>query len=198
MSGIIAWNYFSDCLLTTSNTFRENSAIFGKVYFPRLILPLSKVISSLSKFFVQLILFFGLYTYFLFNGNTIIKPSIYAFLYLPLMILQMAFLGQGIGMIISSLTNKYRDLAYLVTFGTQLLMYASPIVYPLSVVPDDYKTIILANPMTPIIEGFRYAFIGNGVINTGLIFYSISITIIIFLLGLIVFNKVEKSFIDIV
>ena len=196
MSGIIAWNYFSSCLNATSNTFVLNSNLFGKVYFPRIIMPLSKVISGLATFTVQLLMFFCFYFYYLVIGNNSINPSLKTLSLIPILIIQMAMLGQGLGMIISSLTTKYRDLTYLVTFGSQLLMYASPIVYPLSIVPDKYKAILIANPMTPVIEGFRLAFVGKGNLESGLFVYSITITIIIFFSGILIFNRVEKSFID--
>ena len=196
MSGIIAWNYFSSCLTSTSGTFTTNAGLFGKVYFPRIIVPLSTVVSGLSRFGVQFIMFFGFYFYYRILGNQHINPSFQTLLLIPIMIVQMAMLGQGIGMIISSLTTKYRDLSILVSFGTQLLMYASPIVYPLSVVPENYRFIILANPMTPIIEGFRQALLGKGYLDFNLFLYSLFITIIIFFIGLLVFNKVEKTFID--
>ena len=196
MSGIIAWNYFSSCLMLTSSTFTSNAAIFGKVYFPRIIVPLSNVISALAKFLVQLIMFLGFYFYYIATGNDQIAPKFETLIFIPLMIVQMALLGQGLGMIISSMTTKYRDLSYLVSFGTQLLMYASPIVYPLSVVPEKYKILIIANPMTPIIEGFRQAFIGQGSFQISMFLVSLSITIATFLVGIIIFNRVEKSFID--
>ena len=196
MSGIIAWNYFSSCLTSTSGTFTVNASLFGKVYFPRIIVPLSNVVSGLAKFCVQLIMFFGFYFYYITIGNEQIHPSFNTLLLIPLMIIQMALLGQGLGMIISSFTTKYRDLRYLVTFGTQLLMFASPIVYPLSIVPEKYKYIIIANPMTSIIEGFRQAFVGKGHLDLNMFIYSLCFTLFTFFLGLLVFNKVEKSFID--
>ncbi len=196
MSGIIAWNYFSSCLTLTSSTFTSNAAIFGKVYFPRIIVPLSNVISALAKFMVQLIMFLGFYFYYIATGNDQIAPKFETLIFIPLMILQMALLGQGLGMIISSMTTKYRDLSYLVSFGTQLLMYASPIVYPLSIVPEKYKILIIANPMTPVIEGFRQAFIGEGSFQISMFLVSLSITIATFFVGIVIFNKVEKSFID--
>ena len=196
MSGIIAWNYFSGCLTLTSGTFTANAGLFGKVYFPRIIVPLSKIISGLAKFGVQLIMFLGFYFYYIAIGNGQINPTPKTLLLIPIMIIQMAMLGQGWGMIISSLTTKYRDLTYLATFGTQLLMYASPIVYPLSVVPEKYKLIIIANPMTPVIEGFRFAFIGRGHLDLNLLLYSISVSLMIFIIGVLIFNKVEKIFID--
>tara|TARA_B100000686_G_C16515435_1_gene824334 strand:- start:331 stop:927 length:597 start_codon:yes stop_codon:yes gene_type:complete len=196
MSGIIAWNYFSNCLKSTSSTFTINAGLFGKVYFPRIILPLSKVVSGLATFMVQFLMFLCFYFYYMISGNEAINPSSLTLFLIPIMIIQMAMLGQGIGMIISSLTTKYRDLTYLVTFGAQLLMYASPIVYPLSVVPDKYRNFILANPMTPVVEGFRQAFIGSGHINLNIVLYSSSLCIILFFFGLIIFNKVENTFID--
>ena len=196
MSGIIAWNYFSSCLTSTSGTFTTNAGLFGKVYFPRVIVPLSIVVSGLCRFGVQLLMFLGFYFYYLKSGKYQINPSVQILLFLPILIIQMAMLGQGLGMIISSLTTKYRDLNYLVSFGTQLMMYASPIVYPLSVVPENYKLYILANPMTPVIEGFRQAFIGKGNLEINLLIYSTVFSLITFLIGLLVFNKIEKNFID--
>ncbi len=196
MSGIIAWNYFSGCLTTTSGTFLSNAGLFGKVYFPRIIVPISKSISGLIKLFVQLILFFGIYIYYHFISELATNYSQTTLLLLPLFIFQMAIFGQGLGMIIASMTIKYRDLTYLVNFGTQLLMYASPIVYPLDIVPDKYKYFILANPMTAMIEGFRISLLGLGKLDADMLLYSISFTCITFLIGLIIFNKTEQNFID--
>ena len=196
MSGIIAWNYFSQCLSSTSTVFTSNVGLFSKVYFPRIIIPISKTISSLTKFGVQLLMFLSIYLYFLLNGNTVLKPNINHLLILPILVFQMAILGQGIGMIVSSLTIKYRDLQHLVSFGTQLLMYASPIVYPLSSVPKEYQFYIKLNPMTPIINIFRQAFIGVEIIDFQSFYQSIFITILLFLFGLILFNKFEKTFVD--
>ena len=166
------------------------------MYFPRIIIPLSKVVSGLAKFSVQLIMFAGFYFYYITIGNEQINPSFHTLLLLPIMMIQMALLGQGLGMIISSLTTKYRDLSYLISFGSQLLMYISPIVYPLSEVPDKFKIFIVANPMTPVIVGFRQAFVGKGHLEMNMLLYSILLTLIIFFTGLLVFNKVEKNFID--
>jgi len=196
MSGIIAWNYFSTCLVSTSNTFTINATLFEKVYFPRIIFPLSKVISGLTTFFVQLLLFLAFYFFFMFSGNNYINPSLNGLLLLPLMIVQMALLGQGLGMILSSLTIKYRDLTYLISFGVQLLMYATPIVYPLSTVPAQYKIYISLNPMTSIIECFRQAFFGNGTLTLDGIMISTISCVITFIIGLLIFNKVERTFID--
>lgn len=196
MSGIIAWNYFSSCLLNTSKTFLSNSSIFGKVYFPRIIVPLSTVISGLMKLVIQLLLFVGLCFYFIYAGNDHINPSMKTILIFPILIIQMALLGQGIGMIISSFTVKYRDLNYIVSFGTQLMMYLSPIIYPLSSVPEKYKLFILINPMTAIIEGFRQVLLGKGILDFYMFTYSFLFSLFIFFLGLLVFNKFEKNFID--
>ena len=196
MSGIIAWNYFSGCLITTSGTFLSNAGLFGKVYFPRMIVPISKSISGLIKVLVQFIMFFGFYTYYHFVGELSINNFPTSLFLLPFFILQMAIFGQGLGMIVASMTIKYRDLTYLVNFGTQLLMYASPIVYPLEIVPEKYKYIILANPMTVIIEGFRKGLLGIGGYESGMLIYSVSVTLIIFIVGIIIFNKTEQNFID--
>ena len=196
MSGIIAWNYFSSCLTSTAGTFTSNAGLFGQVYFPRIIVPLSTVVSSLFKFMVQLIMFLVFYFYYRFMGNEQINASFQTLLLVPIMIILMALLGQGLGMIVSSLTTKYRDLNFLVSFGTQLLMYTSPIIYPLSLVPEKYKPLILANPMTPIIEGFRQAFTGKGQMDFNLLLYSALFSLTIFTLGLLIFHKVEKDFID--
>lgn len=197
MSGIITWNYFSSCFNSTSNTFTANAGLFSKVYFPRIIVPISIIISGLSRFFVQLLLFLIFYLFYFFTDNGNINPSFISIFFLfPVLIIQMAMLGQGMGMIISSLTTKYRDLSYLVSFGTQLMMYATTVIYPLSSVPDKYKLFIILNPMTSVIEGFRYTFIGNSKFDYNILFYSMSLTLIVFFLGLIIFNKVEKTFID--
>ena len=198
MVGIIAWNYFSNCLSSTAATFQANAGIFGKVYFPRIIIPFSKVLSGLLRFFIQVSLFLSLFSYHsIFSDNNLIQFST-NILILPLLVVQMAILGQGIGLIITSLTTKYKDLSYLVSFGTQLLMYATPIVYPISSVPDNYKSIIQFNPMTSVIEGFRFAFFRQNNLDTGIWLFSIFFTSMIFIIGLILFNKTEKDFIDII
>lgn len=194
MCGITLWNYFSDTLTKTSDTFTANANIFGKVYFPRMIVPLSVVLSNLIKFSVQLLLFLIVWMFFLFTRKDI-HPNIYLLL-VPFLILLMGFLGLAFGIIISSMTTKYRDLKFLVGFGVQLLMYATPIVYPLSIVPEKYKWIILANPVTSIIETFKLAFLGVGNFNILHLGYSLIFTIVLFFTGLVVFHKVEKSFMD--
>jgi lipopolysaccharide transport system permease protein len=194
MSAITAWGYFSDCLLKTSETFYANSNLFGKVYFPRLAVPVSIAISNLIKFGVQLGLFLGFYCYFLVTGTTI-RPTL-ALLLLPVLLALMAALGLGSGIIVSSLTTRYRDLRYLVQFGTQLLMYSTPVIFPLSKLPDQYRWIMLANPMTPIIETFRYAFLGVGTFSWKLLGVSAAATSLILFAGVLLFNRVEKTFMD--
>jgi lipopolysaccharide transport system permease protein len=194
LSGITAWNYFSDCLMKTSETFNANSGLFGKVYFPRLAVPVSIVISNLIKFGIQLGLFLGFYFYFLGNGAAI-RPT-RALLLLPLLVLLMAALGLGSGILVSSLTTRYRDLRFLVQFGTQLLMYGTPVIFPLSQLPHQYRWIMLANPMTPVIETFRYAFLGTGTFSWRLLGISAVATSLILAVGVLLFNKVEKTFTD--
>jgi len=194
MAGTVAWNYFADSLTKTSTVFKDNAPIFGKVYFPRLIMPVSIVFSNLVKFGVQFILFIILMVYYLFLGNKV-EPNLYILLF-PVIIILMAILGLGIGLIITAATTKYRDLAFVVTFGIQLLMYATPVIYPLSAAPVKYRTIIALNPMSGLIETFRYGFLGTGKFYFGVFIYSVVASILIFLIGLIVFNKVEKNFVD--
>ena len=197
LCGITLWNYFSDTLTKTSETFTANANIFGKVYFPRMIMPLSVVVSNLIKLGVQFLLFIVVWIYFLVKTN-LIQPNMTLIL-IPFLILLIGLMGLSFGIIISSLTTKYRDLKFLVTFGVQLMMYASPIVFPLSLVMEKYPRfvpLLLANPVTSIIETFKFAFIGVGVFNWHHLLYSTVFTIVLFFLGLIIFNKVEKSFMD--
>lgn len=194
MSGITAWSYFSDCLMKTSETFNANANLFGKVYFPRLAVPVSIVISNLIKFGIQLCLFFGFYAYFVAQGIAI-RPTFALFL-LPILVLLMAALGLGSGIIVSSLTTRYRDLRFLVQFGTQLLMYSTPVIFPLSQLPEQYRWIMLANPMTPIVETFRYAFMGTGTFSWTYLGISAATTLLILAGGVLLFNHVEKTFVD--
>lgn len=198
MAGITAWNYFADCLTKTSTVFKDNAAIFGKVYFPRLIMPLSIVVSNLVRFGVQMILFlFFIMYYYLYKGADF-QPS-WAILLFPLVITLMALLGLGAGMIISALTTKYRDLSFLVGFGVQLLMYATAVIYPLSIAIEKYPKyswLIKYNPMTTLIEVFRFGFLGKGEFSWSYLGYTSTITLIILIIGVIVFNKVEKNFVD--
>ena len=197
LAGITAWNYFKSCLTGTSNIFRGNAAIFGKVYFPRIIAPLATVVSSLVRFFIQFILFLALLVYYVkIIGYTQFSMNTFNIIYFPILIVIMGFLGLGFGLIFSSLTVKYRDLRYLVSFGIRLAMYASPVIFPLSMVPEKYLTILFANPMTSIIEAFRSITLGQGSFSIPGLTYSICFTIGIFFLGLLLFNRIEKNFID--
>ncbi len=197
LCGITCWNYFSDCLIKTSTTFTANASIFGKVYFPRLILPISIIFSNLIKFGVQFLLFLAFLTYYVVVVENV-EPNL-TILIFPLLILLMGGLGLGIGIIISSLTTKYRDLNFLVSFGVQLLMYATPIVYPLSVAKEQlgsYSWVLLVNPMTSVVEAMKYAFLGQGEFNLSYLGYSLVFMLLILFIGIGVFNRVEKTFMD--
>jgi lipopolysaccharide transport system permease protein len=194
LSGTIIWNYFADCFNNTSVTFVQNANLFGKVFFPRILVPISKVVSGMIKFFIQFLLFLCIYIYYLGIGHDI-APT-YVLMYLPVMVITMGLLGLGLGIFFTSLTTKYRDLTFLIHFGVQLLMYATPVIYPLSSVPEKYKIWIILNPMTPIVEGFRFAFLGTGSFEPANLWMSCGITVIIFFIGLSAFNYTEKDFMD--
>jgi lipopolysaccharide transport system permease protein len=200
LTGITSWNYFSDCLTKTSTVFKDNANIFGKVYFPRLIMPLSIVVSNLVRFGVQLLLLIFMMVYFWFfpvqNASFEVTNAILIF---PLLIILMALLGLGIGLIITAVTTKYKDLTFLVTFGVQLLMYGTTVIYPLSEAKLKFPAMasfIELNPMTGIIEAFRYAFLGKGEFTFYSLGYSTIVTIIVLLAGILIFNKTEKNFVD--
>lgn len=194
LSGLTFWNYFASCLTGTSNTFVSNASIFGKVYFPRLITPISVVISNLIKFGIQLVLFLVVFFYYWWQGS--IQPNATIAL-LPLYILMMAGLGLGFGILISSLTTKYRDFTFLVGFGVQLLMYASPIIYPFSILDEKYRMILnLVNPMSSIIEAIKYGFLGQGVFNPAYLGISFVYMCVLLFIGIVLFHRVEKSFMD--
>jgi lipopolysaccharide transport system permease protein len=194
MTGIIIWNYFSECFLKTSDTFSANAGVFGKVYYPRLINPLSVVLSNGIKFLIQFILFLFLFFYYYFNSN-IIHPQFELILF-PVFLIIMAFLGLGMGLIFSALTTKYKDLKFLLQFGVQLLMYASPIIYPLSTITGSLKFIVQLNPITHVIEGCKFAFLGQGSFSLIGLLYSIIFTMILLFIGMIIFNKTERTFMD--
>ena len=194
LAGVTIWNYFAQTLTTVSTVFTANAAIFGKVYFPRLTMPLSIVISNLVRFGIQFALFLAVWGYYLVRTSSL-HPNLYMLL-TPLLLVLMGLLGLGLGMIFSALTTKYRDLAMLLTFGVQLLMYATPVIYPLSKLPVKYKGFILANPLSSIVETFRYAFLGSGTFSWGALGYSTAVTLVVLVLGTVIFNKVEKSFTD--
>lgn len=197
LSGITMWNYFSECLTKTSTVFRDNASIFGKVYFPRLIMPLSIVVSNLLRMAVQLLLFVIMWAYYLIFTNSPMAPNS-VMLLLPVLIIIMAGMGLGLGLIISAMTNKYRDLSFLLVFAVQLMMYATPVITPLSKVSEQYAWLMKINPMTAIIETFRYGFLGSGsgILDWNLLFYSAGFMIVTLIIGVITFNKVEKSFMD--
>jgi homopolymeric O-antigen transport system permease protein len=194
MAGTTVWGYFYSCLLSTSNTFTSNAAIFGKVYFPRLSIPVSIVISNLISFGIRLGIFVVFLIYFRLTTPTI-HPNLWMLL-LPVLSLIMAGLGLGVGIIISSLTTKYRDLQHLVGFSAQLLMYATPIIYPLSSVPEDWRWLLLINPLTPVVEMFRLGFLGTSAVEPVFLLYSLVFTIITLLIGVLAFNHVENTFMD--
>ena len=194
MCGTICWNYFSTNLTVTSTTFVSNAAIFGKVYFPRLVLPISTVITNLISFGIQLCTFLVFGIIYMFNGYSI-HPN-WCILLFPLLLIQMAMLSLGFGIIISALTTKYRDLAMLVSFGVQLWMYATPVAYSSTLIPEKWLGLYMLNPMAPIIETFRYGFFGSGTVTIMYIFISWFITILVLCIGVILFNKVEKTFMD--
>ncbi|MBQ0060626.1 MAG: ABC transporter permease [Bacteroidales bacterium] len=199
MAGLLCWNYFADCLNRCSETFTANQNVFGKVYFPRLVVPLSITVSNLVKMGVQALLFLAIYLYYMVSGYGC-AINAYALL-LPVLIFMLAGLGLGFGMLISSVTTKYRDLKFLISFGVQLWMYATPVIYPLSTLKEnhpDLMWIILINPMTSIIETFKFAFLGSGTFSWVYLGYSLAFTVIIMLLGILTFNKVERNFIDVV
>ena len=195
LAGNVCWFYFSDCLNQTSKTFTDNQAMFGKVYFPRMVVPISTVLSNLLRFGIQIGLFVVLYLYYFYAGTSV-SPNSYLLLF-PVFIILLAGLGLGFGILVSSMTTKYRDLTILFTFIVQLWMYATPIVYPLSMVPEGkLRMLILANPMTPVIEAFKYATLGHGYFSWTALGYSFAFMTVLLVVGIVVFNKVQRSFMD--
>jgi lipopolysaccharide transport system permease protein len=194
LSGNVVWMYFAECLTKTSDTFNTNAAIFGKVYFPRLTVPLATVIASILQFAIQFMLFLIFYWYFMMHGAPI-NPKIWV-LVLPVLILQMGLLGFGVGVLVSSLTTKYKDLRFAMGFLTQLWMYGTPIVYPLSLVPEWFRPYYAMNPMVSVVEGFRYAFLGTGVLRWSDVVTGWVVTLVLLFAGVILFSKIEKIFMD--
>ena len=195
MAGNICWFYFADCLNNTSNTFIANQNMFGKVYFPRMVVPIATVLSNLLRFGIQLGLFIVIYLYFLFTGSDI--HLTWAIVLVPLFVVMLAGLGLGFGILVSSMTTKYRDLSILFTFVVQLWMYVTPIVYPISMVSYGlFRTLILINPMTSIIEAFKYATLGQGYFSWGALSYSFVFMGVLLVFGVVIFNKVQRSFMD--
>lgn len=194
LSGIVVWTYFSVCLNSTANTFTSNAGIFGKVYFPRLVVPISIVMSNIIQFLIQLgLLLIAICIYYYKGVHFTFSYNLFL---LPLLVLLLALLGLGFGIIISSLTTKYRDLSNLMSFGVQLWMYATPIIYPLSAIPDKYKIFILANPLSSVVIIFKNSLLGTESVNYGYLLYSSIFTLIILFIGLVIFNRVERSFMD--
>ena len=194
MAGIVTWNYFASCLTKTADTFTSNAAIFGKVYFPRLAVPVSSVITNLLTFVIQFSLFLLFMAFFYLKGAAI-RPSVWV-LFTPLLLLQMAALGLGFGILVSSMTTKYRDLAFVVAFGMQLWMYMTPVVYPMSQVPVKWQWFYALNPMSAVVEAFRFAFLGAGSIQAWQLGISALTTIFVLVAGIILFSRVERTFMD--
>jgi len=195
LAGVTCWGYFSESLTKTSDTFIANASIFGKVYFPRLVIPLSIILSNMIRLGIQFLLFLIVWIYYVGFTNENVHPN-WAIILLPVLVLLMAFQGLGLGIIFTALTTKYRDLRFLLTFGVQLLMFATPVVYPLSLASDKYKWLIVANPFTTIVETFRYAFTGSGTFSWFQLGYSALVTIIIVVFGTLIFNRTERTFMD--
>lgn len=193
MAGITLWNYFSNCLTTVAGVFNANASIFGKVYFPRLIMPLTIVISNLMKFGVQFLLFLCFVFYFVNQGQ--IQPNSYILL-LPFIIVLMALIAMGIGLLLTALTAKYKDLSQLITFGIQLFMYVTPVIYPSSSIPDNYKWIVTLNPLVSLFDYMRYAFLGIGQFSASSLLYPTIFSLAVLAIGILVFNKSQKTFID--
>jgi lipopolysaccharide transport system permease protein len=194
MSGTVIWTYFSSVLTSTANTFTGNAGIFGKVYFPRLAIPIAHVVSRFIAFAIQFTFFLLFLGYFIWQGSDI-HPNLWI-ISTPLLLLMMAALGFGLGMIISALTTRYRDLTVLVGFGTQLLMYASPVIYPLSTLPEEWRFWVSLNPVAPVIELFRYSYLGSGSVDITMLGVSFFTIAVILFLGIILFNKIERTFMD--
>jgi lipopolysaccharide transport system permease protein len=195
LAGITIWNYFSESFNKTSVVFTANASIFGKVYFPRLIVPLSIVTSGLIRFAIQFALFLSILLFYFLKTGSMVQPNRMAFL-TPMLLIFMAGFALGTGIIISAMTTKYRDFTYLVTFGVTLLMYATPVIYPISSLPPKYKTIAMANPISAIVETFRYGWLGSGTLSWGALLYSFTFMFLLLSIGVLVFNKVEKTFMD--
>ena len=195
LAGVTLWNYFQSCFTATSTTFTSNAHIFGKVYFPRLVAPIAVIVSNLVKFGIQMLLFASMYLYYYFTQPGLLQPGIYIAL-LPLLILLMAGLALGLGIIISSMTTKYRDLSYFVSFGVTLLMYVTPVIYPMSDIPQGYAKYLAWNPLAPIIESFRFAVTGAGTFSWSGLGYSAAFMVVVLTFGIMIFSRVQKTFMD--
>lgn len=196
LSGICMWQYFSECMTKTSNTFVSNAGVFGKVYFPRLIVPLSTVTSNLIRFGIQFMLFLVVYVYYVVFTDVNVSPNLYALLF-PVLVLMLAGLGLGFGILFSSMTTKYRDLTFLLGFFVQLWMYATPVIYPLSIITNEkLKLVMSLNPLTGILEAFKYGMLGTGSFSWMALGYSFLFMVVLLALGIVVFNRVQRSFMD--
>ncbi len=193
-TGTLIWGFFSRCIQSTSGVFVGNQQIFSKVYFPRMIIPLSTIVTAFIAFLIQSIILIAMYIYYYCQGADI-HLNAWAFS-IPLMCLIMGVMGLAMGIIISSVTTKYRDLSMFVGFGIQLLMYCTPIIYPVSFIPEKYRFLLLFNPLAPVVEGFKYSILGQGTFNANMLLYSVGVTVVLLFIGLILFNKVEQKFID--
>lgn len=193
MCGVTFWNYFSECFNKTATVFKDNANLFGKVYFPRIITPLSIVMSNLARFAIQFCLFLAFLAWYLFQGE--IQPNA-TLLLLPVLVATMAVMGLGFGMLFSAMTTKYRDMVFLLQFGVQLLMYATPVIYPASEMPERIANILRWNPLAPIFETVRYGFLGAGQFSWFGIGYSVVFAIVVFLISTAIFNRVERTFMD--
>jgi lipopolysaccharide transport system permease protein len=194
MAGTVMWGYFAAVLTGTSATFTNNAGLFGKVYFPRLAVPVSILLSKLLGFAVQFAFFLCFVAFFMLRGAEV-SPNAWA-LATPLLLLLMAALGLGLGVIVSAMTTRYRDLAVVVGFGVQLLMFATPVVYPLSALPEPYRTWMVFNPIAPLMEFFRYGYLGAGTVSVAMLAYSAAVTVAVLVVGIVMFNKVERTFMD--
>ena len=194
MAGNITWGYFANCLNATSGTFTGNAGIFGKVYFPRLVMPITTVISNLISFAIQYVFFLGFWVYFLITTDSI-EPN-WFILMTPILLAHMALMGLGIGIICSSLTTKYRDLTMLIGFGVQLWMYLTPVAYDYQIISDKWRTLYMCNPMTPVINTMRYAYLGIGEFELGYYLLSWAVTLVMLFFGVLLFSRVEKTFMD--
>jgi lipopolysaccharide transport system permease protein len=194
LSGIVAWSYFASCLNGTSSTFLNNAGIFGKVYFPRLVSPISVIISSMVQLGIQLLLLAIMMLYYSFSGYSVqINSFIF---YIPLLIINLALLGLGFGIIFSALTTKYRDLSNLLAVGVQLWMYITPVIYPFSSVPQKYRIFVYINPVAPLVDAFKYGLIGAGEFNPERLLFSVVFTMILLFIGVVLFNRTEQNFMD--
>lgn len=195
MSGVVVWNYFADCITRTSQTFNANSGVFGKVYFPRMTVPVASVITNLITFAIQFVLFMVIVLWFMLQPGSAIKLD-WRVIVLPVLILQMAMLGIGVGCLVSALTTRYKDLNMAVGFGVQLWMYGSAVIIPRSDVPPQFQWLMTINPMVPVVESFRFAFLGAGTVEFGQLAVGAVLSVGMFLWGVVVFNRVERTFTD--